>query len=383
MMTPRERVLKTLRFEEPDRVPFFEQGVDSANASNILGREAITGGGNARFRSMEAGWEGPDAYAEAGVRARDDWAELIEVMDMDAVTGAWTGGGVPSARIDELTFRFDDPATDTWTIQRFSPDSDTLYEVDSSLMSEGMPALERVMAYRIEHYQTPTPNPDAHTDVRWRLERFHPQRAVAGSSGLSIPNRPAVWLEAIASRPDLVEAHLDMQCEQACAAIEAQAQLGVDFIWGGGDLASTRGPLYSPAHFHRFMLPRLKKMTEVCDRHGLVYFFRTDGWLWPIADDLFVNSGVTGYGEIDMVAGMDLAEIREKLPHLVLWGNVDCAGALVSGTPEDVAAETRACIDKAAVGGGYILGSSNVIHSKCRTDNFLAMVETCREYGVY
>lgn len=259
-MTPRERVLKTLRFEEPDRVPFFEQGVDSANASNILGREAITGGGNARFRSMVAGWEGPDAYAEQSARSRDDWADLIDALDMDAVTGAWTGGGVPSARIDELTFRFDDPATDTWTIQRFSPDSDTLYEVDSSLMSEGMPALERVMAHRIEHYQTPTPDPDAHGDLKWRLERFHPHRAVAG---------------------------------------------------------------------------------------------------------------------------MDLAEIREKLPHLVLWGNVDCAGALVTGAPEDVATETRACIDKAAAGGGYILGSSNVIHSQCLTDNFLAMVETCREYGIY
>ncbi|MCD6360892.1 MAG: hypothetical protein J7M38_08495, partial [Armatimonadetes bacterium] len=256
-------------------------------------------------------------------------------------------------------------------------------EVDSSLMSEGMPALERIMAHRIRHYETPRPNPDAYTDLKWYLARFHPQRAVAGSAGLSIPNRPAVWLEAIASRRELVEAHLDMQCEQACAAIEAQAQLGVDFIWGGGDLAATRGPLYSPRDFHELMLPRLRKMTEVCERHGLVYFFRTDGWLWPIADDLFVNSGVRGYGEIDAVAGMDLAEIRAKLPHLVLWGNVDCAGALVSGTPEEVAAETRSCIDKAAAGGGYILGSSNVIHSQCRTDNFLAMIQTGREYGRY
>lgn len=382
-MTSRERVQMTLEFQEPDRVPFFEQGVASNVASEILGRDAVTGGGNARFGSMLAGWQSREAYQERHERARTDWADLIEALDMDAVTGAWTSGGIPSARIDEFTFRFDDPATETYSIQRFSPESDTVYEVDSSLMSEGMPALERTMAHRIRHYQTPKPDPDAYGDLKWYLERFHPERAVAGGAGLAIPNRPAVWLEAIAARRDLVEALLDMQCEQACAAIEAQAQLGVDFIWGGGDLAATRGPLYSPRDFHELMLPRLKKMTEVCDRHGLVYFFRTDGWLWPIAEDLFVNSGVKGFGEIDAVAGMDLAGIREKLPHLVLWGNVDCAGALVSGTPEDVAAETRACIDKAAAGGGYLLGTSNVIHSKCRTENFLAMIETCREYGVY
>ncbi len=382
-MTPRERVLTTLRFQEPDRVPFFEQGVASNVASEILGRSAVTGGGGARYQSMLAGWQSGEAYQEMHERARDDWADLIDVMDMDAVTGAWTSGGIPTARLDDVTFRFDDPATDTYTIQRYDADSDTVYEVDSSLRSEGMSALERTMAYRMQHYVPPSPNPDAYTDLKWYIDRFHPRRAVAGSAGLSIPNRPEVWLEAIASRRHLVESHLDMQCEQACAAIEAQAGLGADFIWGGGDLAATRGPLYSPRDFRELMLPRLKKMTEVCDRHGLVYFFRTDGWLWPITDDLFVNSGVKGFGEIDAVAGMDLGEIRAKLPHLVLWGNVDCAGALVGGTPAEVAAETRSCIDKAAAGGGYILGSSNVIHSECQTSNFETMVDTCREYGVY
>ena len=30
-----------------------------------------------------------------------------------------------------------------------------------------------------------------------------------------------------------------------------------------------------------------------------------------------------------------------------------------------------------------MLGSSCTIHAGCKTENFLAMVETCREYGVY
>ncbi|MBM4046347.1 MAG: hypothetical protein FJ279_14655 [Planctomycetes bacterium] len=43
-MNSRERVLTTLGFTEPDRVPFFEQGVASNVASEVLGREAHTGG---------------------------------------------------------------------------------------------------------------------------------------------------------------------------------------------------------------------------------------------------------------------------------------------------------------------------------------------------
>jgi uroporphyrinogen decarboxylase len=111
--------------------------------------------------------------------------------------------------------------------------------------------------------------------------------------------------------------------------------------------------------------------------------FRSDGWLWPVARELFIDSGVDGYGEIDAQAGMRLTELKEKLPELTLWGNVDCAGALVTGTPTDVAEETRHCLEAGAPGGGYILGSSNVIHAHVKTRNFLEMVRTHQQYGAY
>ena len=62
-MTSLERVLTTLRFEEPDRVPYFEQGVASTVASDILGREAHTGGGGLRRDGVEAAMAGPAAMA--------------------------------------------------------------------------------------------------------------------------------------------------------------------------------------------------------------------------------------------------------------------------------------------------------------------------------
>lgn len=36
-----------------------------------------------------------------------------------------------------------------------------------------------------------------------------------------------------------------------------------------------------------------------------------------------------------------------------------------------------------AHGGGFILSSSNSIHSSCRPENFKAMIEACREFGEY
>ncbi|PIX49358.1 MAG: uroporphyrinogen decarboxylase, partial [Armatimonadetes bacterium CG_4_8_14_3_um_filter_66_20] len=36
-----------------------------------------------------------------------------------------------------------------------------------------------------------------------------------------------------------------------------------------------------------------------------------------------------------------------------------------------------------APGGGFILSSSNSIHSSVKPENYLALVETLREYGRY
>ena len=112
----------------------------------------------------------------------------------------------------------------------------------------------------------------------------------------------AEWLEACALRPDLIERYLDCHVHSALLAIPVAASVGVRCLWAGGDLASSKGPLYSPAMFRRFLLPRLQKITQAAHQHGLVYLFRTDGNVWSIAEDLFVNSGLDGYGEIDIVA---------------------------------------------------------------------------------
>jgi len=239
-----------------------------------------------------------------------------------------------------------------------------------------------VRALEAQHAQRTKPSPSSFGLLERTIARFGRERAIAAGPCLVIPMEPA-WLEATLLAPELIERYTRLQADFACDQIDALAEMGVHIIWGGGDFCTNAGPVYSPAQFRRFMLEPLKRMTARCRQHGLPYIFRTDGVIWPVARELFVESGVDGYGEIDKQAGMELGEIRARLPHLVLWGNVDCGRTLSSGTREEVAAETRACLDAAAAGGGYILGSSNVIHSGVPAENFLALIETCRHYGRY
>jgi len=63
---------------------------------------------------------------------------------------------------------------------------------------------------------------------------------------------------------------------------------------------------------------------------------------------------------------MELKKVKQLVGDKVcLTGNIDCAHLLPFGTVEQVRMAVRQAIADAAPGGGYILTSSNSIHSSC------------------
>ncbi|MCM8829630.1 MAG: hypothetical protein NC824_01330 [Candidatus Omnitrophica bacterium] len=146
------------------------------------------------------------------------------------------------------------------------------------------------------------------------VEKVGKEKAIAFSTGIAIPMKP-IYLEATLLYPEWIDIYLEYQTESAIATIKEAVKHGADFILGGGDLATTKGPVYNPSIF------------------------------------------------IDASAGIKLKELRGRYGHrAVLAGNVDCAKTLVSGTKEDIEKEVIECIRDAGKGGGLILTSSNSIH---------------------
>jgi uroporphyrinogen decarboxylase len=87
---------------------------------------------------------------------------------------------------------------------------------------------------------------------------------------------------------------------------------------------------------------------------------------------------------IDPQAGMDLGEVKAKYGQRVaLKGNVDCAQLLTFGTPDEVVTATKEALRKGMPGGGFILSSSNSIHSAVKPENYAAMLRTLQECGRY
>ena len=106
-----------------------------------------------------------------------------------------------------------------------------------------------------------------------------------------------------------------------------------------------------------------------------------DGNIDPLID-FWIECGIDCLDPIDPDAGYKMAEMKEKYgDRICLKGNVDCKGALCSGTPEEVAEEVRQCIADSGKGGGLILSSSNTIHRGVKPENYRAMLEALRTFG--
>ena len=62
---------------------------------------------------------------------------------------------------------------------------------------------------------------------------------------------------------------------------------------------------------------------------------------------------------------------------------MDCAQLMTFGTPDQVAEATREALRQGAPGGGFILSSSNSIHSAVKPENYQALLRTWQECGHY
>jgi hypothetical protein len=179
--------------------------------------------------------------------------------------------------------------------------------------------------------------------------------------------------------PDLIEKYLDLnviRSERRIAALTIADQLPGVFY--GVDLAYKSGPIFSPKFLRKVVFPRIEKLVAAYHQRGISVIFHSDGNLWSILDDL-VALGIDGLNPIEVLAGMDLKELRLRYPHLILVGGIDCSQLLPFASPKEIADTVKQSIQFA--GPGYLVGSSTELHNAIPLDNIKAMIDTALEYS--
>lgn len=377
-MTSKERVAAAFEGESVDRVPVHHIGISSDVASALLGREAYIGGGIQQWREVRARWQGEDAHREFVERSFEDAMAISQVFENDLIRASyWRMSRQATRKVDENTYLFENGPEENWEVLKFDPPSEQCsifpYKPKPELTFERIEKELEEEERTIDDFEPGVPRNEARAH-----EMFGDYAIRCPGCQLAVPlDEEAVWFEALALRPDLVARHLDLQVERARRTVPVLVAAGFRYLFGGGDFASNEGPMYSPRSFHELMLPRLKQISELCDRHGCKWLFASDGNLWPVADDLFGVSGVDGYYEIDGRAGMDLAALHERFPELVTIGNIS-SHTVHLGTKDDVIREVTEAIEAGKRYGRTIVGVSNYLVPGTPIENVITMIETIR-----
>ncbi|MEO8354493.1 MAG: uroporphyrinogen decarboxylase family protein [Chloroflexota bacterium] len=338
-MTSEERVLRVLQHQETDRVPHFEWLVDRRV------REALC----------------PDIT---------DYNEFAVQMGQDAV-------------IVDPIFKKERVSANRWLSEWGYVTQDTAEEHGIEVESP----IKTIADF--ERYTPPDPHaPGRFAAVEDAVQKYAGYKAVIVhlNDVFSLPRYLMSMQEllmAIVTQPELVKALVEMSVTVNLELAKEVAARGAKIVYTGDDFAYNKGPLMSPRHFREFFYPGLCRVMRGYKELGLYTIKHTDGNLWPILD-MIIDSGIDCLDPIDPVAGMDLGEVKAKYGHrIALKGNVDCAQLMTFGTPHEVVEATKEALRTGMPGGGFILSSSNSIHSAVKPENYLAMVQTVREFGRY
>jgi hypothetical protein len=181
----------------------------------------------------------------------------------------------------------------------------------------------------------------------------------------------------LADCPGIIAEQLERNTVRAIAWIEHLPESsGIEAGMLGDDMAFKSGPLLRPAWMRKHYFPRLARVIAAHHARGIKVLFHSDGNLNPILGDL-VDAGIDGLNPIEVLAGMDVADIHRRHPHLFLCGGIDVSQLLPLGTPQQVREAVRRAIE--AVEGRIMIGSSTELNNEVPLANYLALRETVLE----
>jgi hypothetical protein len=138
------------------------------------------------------------------------------------------------------------------------------------------------------------------------------------------------------------------------------------------DVAYKQHLMFSQETFNEFgFFNDVEDICAQCHEYDMTVIFHSDGYIMDIVDDL-VACGIDGLNPIEKAAGMDVYELHQKYPDLIIVGGLDVTHLLPFGTPDEVRAETRRMINEIGADGKLLIGSSTEMEDNVPLENYLA-----------
>ncbi len=174
--------------------------------------------------------------------------------------------------------------------------------------------------------------------------------------------------------PDYVRDLLELTLEVAVAAAEAARRAGVGVSYSE---AAASCSLISPQIYRDFIQPVHRRLTAALKEKKIPVTLHICGNIDPIMEDV-VDTGIVALS-IDSASSLEKM-VQVNQGRVVIIGNVPVV-TFERGTPEEIEAEIRRCVDTAARGSGFILSSACELSPAAKPENVAHFARYAKEYG--
>ena len=365
-----DRINKTLRHEEADRVPisdfFWLTFIDRWREELGLSKDADP------YRHYDLDWicatPNLDPHIKQFEMIKDTDEEQIVRTGFEAIVRHKKGAQMPYFEKFEtdsiekmLAFEFDDP----WDERRYFKGGDNqLAGVSEVIVRNSPPWIDSVKSL---HSDFPVYGSICETmEEGWRI---------IGTENLLLwsalnPDELGTFLKRVS----------DFNLELMKAQYEAADGLLDGFvIWG--DVAYVNGMLFSPDTWRAHFKPGLKAMIDFSHSKGLPVIYHGCGnstMIWP---DL-IEIGLDCYNPMEAKSGMDVIEKRTTFGHdMAFCGNIDVM-KWADSPLEELKSEVLTKMN-AAKGGGFIVQSDHSVPSNVSAERYEFVFNLVKEYGKY
>jgi len=150
-------------------------------------------------------------------------------------------------------------------------------------------------------------------------------------------------------------------------------------IWG--DVAYTNSMLFSPRYWRTYFKPCVREMIDICHDNNLPVIYHGCGNVREIFED-FIEMGLDAYNPLEAKAGLDVIDLRKKHSHRIgFCGNMDVMQWSQATQPQLKEIVLRKL--NAAKGGGYIFQSDHSVPDNVSGQSYDYVVKLIREFGQY
>ncbi|MHC4148407.1 MAG: uroporphyrinogen decarboxylase family protein [Planctomycetota bacterium] len=382
-MTSRERVMKALNHEVPDRVPIdlggFQTGIHQKAYGELLVHLGI-----------------PDEITilDPVQQLAKPCEDVLQRFNVDIryvcshSPDSFKGGIEQNTRQGKTWHDLKDEFGVVWSM----PDDQRLY------MDISHHPLADATIEDIEDYPFPDGgDPTRFTGVRQQALKLREETPYATSTGIGgvvyeicwYMRGLQRWFMDMLENIDFCEALLDQTLKFWMAYYSGfMAEVGdiIDIVMIGDDLAGQDGPLFSPDFYRKFVKPRHKELIEhIRSLTSAKIWYHTCGACTEYIPDL-IDNGVDILNPVQIgAAAMDPQNLKDAFgKEIVFWGGgIDAQHVLPFASPDEVKKHVRKNIEIFKSGGGYVFNSVHNIQAGVPAENIIAMYDAAYEFGFY